>query len=45
MVATLPYTTVCGKSMVVFLGFITMITTDKTAKKVHGNGYGTRWWG
>jgi hypothetical protein len=45
MVALLPSPTVCGKYMVAFLGFITMTTRRKSAKKVHGKGYGTRWWG
>jgi hypothetical protein len=45
MVVLLPYTTVCGKNMVVFCGFITKTTRQKSAKKVHGKGYGTRWWG
>ena len=31
--------------MVVFLDFITGTTREKSAKKVHGKGYGTRWWG
>ena len=45
MVVALPSPTVGGKSMVVFLGFITRTTRRKSAKKVHGKGYGTRWWG
>jgi len=45
MVALLPYTTVSGKTMVVFLGFITGTTIEKSAKKVYGKGYGKRWWG
>ena len=45
MVVILPYTTLRGKALVVFLGFITRTTRQKTAKKVHGNGYGARWWG
>jgi hypothetical protein len=36
---------VSGKTMVVILGFIMMITRKKSAKKVYGNGYGTEWWG
>jgi len=31
--------------MVVFSKIIMRITRRKSAKKVHGNGYGTRWWG
>ena len=34
-----------GKTMVVFLDFITGTTREKTAKKVYGKGYGKRWWG
>jgi len=45
MVVILPSPTVCGKIMVAFLGFITRTTRRKSAKKVHGKGYGTRWWG
>lgn len=45
MVVLLPYTTLSGKSMVVFLRFITRTTRQKSAKKVHGKGYGARWWG
>ena len=45
MVVMLPSPTVGGKSMVVFLGFITRTTRRKSAKKVYGKGYGTRWWG
>jgi hypothetical protein len=45
MVVLPPYTTVCGKSMVVFLSFITRSTITKVTKKVHGKSYGTRWWG
>jgi hypothetical protein len=45
MVVLLPYTTVGGKNMVAFLRFITRTTRQKTSKKVHGNGYGARWWG
>lgn len=45
MVVILPFTTVCGKSMVVFLRFITRTTIKKSTKKVHGKGYGMRWWG
>jgi hypothetical protein len=45
MVVMLPSPTVCGKTMVAFLSFITRTTRRKSAKKVHGKGYGTRWWG
>jgi hypothetical protein len=45
MVVMLPFPTVGGKSMVVFLGFITRTTSRKSAKKVYGKGYGARWWG
>lgn len=31
--------------MVVFLDFIMRTTIRKTSKKVHGKGYGMRWWG
>jgi hypothetical protein len=31
--------------MVVFWDFITRTTRRKSAKKVHGKGYGKRWWG
>ena len=45
MIVLLPSPTVGGKSMVAFLGFITRTTRRKSAKKVHGKGYGARWWG
>ena len=45
MVVLLPYTTLRGILMVAFLGFITRTTRQKSAKKVHGKGYGARWWG
>lgn len=45
MVVMLPPPTVGGKRMVTFLGFITRTTRRKSAKKVHGKGYGVRWWG
>jgi hypothetical protein len=43
MVALLPYTTLSGKTMVAFVGFITRTTRQKITKKVHGKGYGARW--